>query len=342
MKKLIALSALTFASTLFAADVAYSPPVGGFTTTAAANTDTLVSPTLAREAAWRGTVASGSGTSITISSAAWTAGQFAPGADTYYIRMLSGGLAGQYFVITGNTTTGLTVHDAGLNLSNIASGDSAEIVPFWTLGTLYPASQAGTAFIASANAIARQTELLFFDAGSSGINRSANSIYFFLNGGWRKVGQPVATSFNHVIIYPDSYFIQRNKAAATSLVYVGRVQPGAIGTVVEASSNQNDNFVAISFPVDIPLSQTGLIAAGFVPSANAINRADQILVFSTSQTGINRSATGIYYYLNNGWRKVGQPVATDFGGDVLKAGTGFIIRKSANSSSLVWSLPSGF
>lgn len=341
MKKLIALSALTFASALLAADVAYSPPVGGFTTTAAANTDTLVSPTLAREAAWRGAIASGSSTSIAISSAAWTDGQFAPGSETYYIRMLSGSLAGQFFVITGNTASVLSVDAAGLNLSTINSGDNAEIVPFWTLGTLYPASQAGTAFIASASSFNRQTELLFFDAIASGINRSASSIYYFTNGAWRKVGQSAATSFNSTIIYPDTYFLHRNKATPTSLVYVGRVQPGAAGTVIEARAAQHDNYVAISFPVDVTLGQSGLKEAGFMTSASAFNRADQLLVFGANQTGINKSASTIYYYLNGGWRKVGQPVTSDFSSDTLPAGSGFIIRKAANSSGFAWAHNTG-
>jgi uncharacterized protein (TIGR02597 family) len=341
MKKLIALSALTFASTLFAADVAYSPPVGGFTTTAAANTDTLVSPTLAREAAWRGTVASGSGTSITLASAAWTAGQFAPGAETYYVRMLSGPLAGQFFVITGNSTTALTVDAAGLNLSTIASGDSAEIAPFWTLGTLYPASQAGTAFIASASPLSVQTQLLFFDGDSSGINRASSAVYYFFNGAWRKAGSSSTTSFNNTLIFPDSYFIQRNKASATSLVYVGRVQPGALGTVLEARSTQNDNFVALSFPVNVTLDQSGL-AAAITASPSPLSIRDQLLVFPSTGSGINRAASAVYYYFNGAWRKAGSSSTTNFGGDVLTAGSGFIIRKAANGTSSAWTYNTGF
>lgn len=341
MKKLLALSALTFASTLFAADVAYSPPVGGFTTTAAANTDTLVSPTLAREAAWRGTIAGGTGTSITASSDVWSAGQFAPGAETYYIRMLSGALSGQYFVITGNTASALTVDAAGLNLSTLVSGDTAEIVPFWTLGTLYPASQAGTAFIASASPVARQTELLFFDGSGSGINRAPSTSYFYLNGAWRRSGAALTTSFNGTVILPDAYFIQRNKAAATTLVYVGRVQPGAVGTVIEAKTTQNDNYVAVSFPVDIPLSQTGLVGNGFSVSASPVAISDRLLVFNPNETGINRAPSTSYFYYNGAWRKSGSSVAVDFGSDVIRAGSGFIIRKAANGSSGVWNYATG-
>ena len=295
MKKLIALSALTFASTIFAADVAYSPPVGGFTTVAAANSDTLVSPTLAREAAWRGTVSGATSSEITISNEAWTAGQFAPGAETYYIRLLSGSLAGQYFVVTGNTTNAVTVDAAGFDLSQITAGDSAEVVPFWTLGTLYPANQVGTAFIASANPLNVQTQLLFFDGDSEGINRASSAIYYFYNGAWRKAGASTALSFDNTIVFPDTYFIHRNKDASTTLVYVGRVQPGALGTVLEARSERNDNFVALSFPVDVTLNDSGL-AAAITPSANPLLVQDQLLVFSSEGAGYNRAASAIYYY----------------------------------------------
>lgn len=342
MKKLLVLATISLVSTALAADVAYSPPVGGFTSTAAANSDTFVSPTLARPAAWVGALASGSGNAISVSASAWTDGQFAPGGETYYVRLLSGALKGQFLVITGNTTSALTVDAAGFNLSAIVAGDTAEVVPFWTLGTLYPSSAAGTAFIASTSALARQTELLFFDANAAGVNRAPSAIYYYFNGAWRKTGSPVTTSFNNVLVYPDTYFVQRNKAASTSLVYVGRVQPGALGTVIQGAASQNDNFVSVSFPVDIELSQLNLVGNGFSSSPSALAITDRLLVFNPNQVGINRAPSAIYFYFNGAWRKSGSPVTTSFNTDVVRAGSGFIIRKAANASDSAWSYNTGF
>jgi uncharacterized protein (TIGR02597 family) len=325
-------------SLVFAADTAYSPPVGGMTLPAAASTDTFVSVTLATNAAWVGTVASVSGSDITVAGApGWSANAFVtPGY--HYARLLSGAQAGHYFSIISNSADTLSVDASGLNLSSIAASDKMEIAPYWTLGTLYPASQAGTAFTASTGSY--QTQLLAFDATSTGINRSASAVYYFYSGHWRQVGKSVGISYDNTIVYPDTYIIQRNTAAATALIHTGRVQRGSLGTILEATASaQNDNFVALAYPLDVTLNGTGLATSAFTASVSGYK--DQLLWFDPAGTGINRSATYTYYYYNGAWRRVGASTSTDFGATVLKAGSGFIIRKAANGVTAPWVFSTG-
>lgn len=343
MKKLILLPTLMASTLVFAVDTAYSPPVGGMTLPAAASTDTFVSVALATNAAWVGTVASVTGSNITVAGApGWTANAFVtPGY--HYARLLSGAQAGHYLSIISNSADTLSVDAAGLNLSTVAATDKIEIAPYWTLGTLYPGAKAGTSFIASTSSLSRQTEILIFDDTVTGTNRAASAIYFFYNSAWRKVGASIATSFDNTIIYPDSYFMQRNKAAATSLVYTGRVQPASVSTILVATTTQNDNFVALAYPVNVTLNGSGLAASGFTTTTSTLSRKDELLWFDPAGTGINRAASAIYFYYNNGWRKVGASVATDFGASVeLTAGSGFIIRKVANGNTAAWTYNTGF
>lgn len=322
-----------------AQSVRYSTPVGGQRKSAAANTDTLVSPTFVRPAIWRGTTASASGSTIVLSDApAWEGGSFSAFGKPTYVRFTSGPLKGHYFTVTACSGSTLTVDSAGFNLSQAANGDGAEVAPYWTLITLFPASAAGTSFIASPNAISRQTELLFFDATQTGINRAASSIYYFSNGAWRKTGAAVVTSFNDTVIYPDTYFLMRNKAGATTITHVGRVQDGALGTViVAASSTENDNFLALSFPADVTLDQSGLANGAFTATTTPFQRKDTLLWFNPENTGINNAASAVYYYYNGAWRKVGSPITTDFGSTVkLNAGSGFIVRKASAGSTATW------
>lgn len=316
-----------------AAETASSEPVGAFVSTAAANTDTRISATLARPPAARGAVASVAGNVISVSgSPAWTANTFVA-TNTHYVRFLTGALRGQFLIVTANGSASLTVDSAGLTLTTLAVGDTFEVTPFWTLGTLFPPSLAGTAFTATSSAFLPQTQLLFFDGNGTGINRAANAIYFFFNGAWRKSGANIQLSYDHTLIYPDSFFIQRNKSAGTTLSYVGRVQPGALGTILEGATTQNDNFMSIAFPVDITLANSGLATSGFQVTTSTFQVKDQLLWFDPAGTGINRAADAIYFYFNGAWRKSGQPVTSDFGSTVLKAGTGFIVRKAANGTS---------
>ncbi len=317
---------------------AYSPPVGGMTIPAAASTDSFVSVALANNAAWVGTVASVAGSDITVTGTpSWTANVYTASAY-YYVRMLSGAQMGHYFSILANGAGDVTVDNAGLNLSVINAGDTMEIVPYWTLGTLYPASQAGVGFTASTSSY--QTELLVFDASATGINRSASAIFFFYSGHWRQIGKSLSTFYDNTIIYPDTYVIQRNTAAATALVYTGRVQPSYLGTILTATAaTQNDNFVALSYPVDVTLNGTGLATSAFTASVSGYK--DQLLWFDPAGTGINRSAAYIYYYYNGGWRRIGASTSTDFGSTVLKAGSGFVIRKAANGTTASWVFSTG-
>lgn len=316
-----------------AVTISYSPPVGGVTKPAAADSDTLVSVILTRPPAWRGVASSSTNETISVATTPnWSINLFA-GSELHYVRMLSGNLRGHYFIITGNTADTLILDSAGLNLGLIASGDVMEIVPFWTLGTLFPNSQAGIAYTSTTVPVLTKTQLLFFDATAVGINRPASSTYYHYNGAWRKVGQPSNISYDNMVIYPDTFFIQRNSTAATALAYTGRVQPSYLGTVLEASITQNDNFVAIAYPIDITLDQLGLTSNSFTPTTVPVLTKDQLLWFDPDGNGTNRPAVHTYYYYNGAWRRVGASSSIDYGSVVLKAGSGFIIRKAANGIS---------
>jgi len=161
MKKILLLSVFVLATLAHATVTAYAPPVGGMTTSAAATTDTLVSVTLAQPATWVGTAASAAGTDIVVNgSPSWSANQYASGTY-YYARMLSGAQAGHFFSIVANGSGDLTVDNAGLDLSVIASGDTLEIVPYWTLGTFYPAAQGGTAFTVTTSTLSKKNPIAF-------------------------------------------------------------------------------------------------------------------------------------------------------------------------------------
>jgi uncharacterized protein (TIGR02597 family) len=340
--RLAALLLLSASGGACAQDSAVSVPVGAFVRTAAAASDTQVSVTLSRPAVARATVGSVGGSVISVSGApGWSADTFVS-SGTHQVRVLSGDLRGHYFIVTANGAATLTVDGAGLDLALLAAGDALEVAPFWTLGTLFPAAAAGTAFVASASPLARQTEILMFDSGGAGINRSASAIYYHFNGAWRRAGAAATTSFDHVVVFPDSYLVVRNKAAGTALIQVGRVQAGGLGTVIEALPGAaHDNFVAVAHPLDVSLAASGLHLSGFRASASPLAPTDQLLWFDPAGTGTNRSASAIYYYFDGAWRKRGVAATTDFGSDTLRAGGGFIIRKAAGSGH-AWTYANNF
>lgn len=320
----------------------YGSPVGGVSIAAPANSDRLISVPFARKSKWLGTVSVVSASDITVTGAPnWAANAFISSGQ-HYARLLTGVHKGHYFSIAANTASTLTVDSAGLNLSLIGAGDTVEIAPYWTLSSVFPASDAGTSFVASTSPATRQTELLFLDPNYIGINQPAAFTYFFYNGAWRKFGANLSLSFDDTIIYPDVYFIQRNMASATRLISTGRVQPSALGTILVASTAQNDNIVALAHPVDVTLNQSGLMASGFTASTVVYARKDELLWFNPASTGFNNPAVATYFYYNGAWRKFGANLSHDFGDSVtLKAGHGFIVRKAANGTTAPWVFSTG-
>lgn len=316
--------------------------LGCVRTTALPNTDSFISAPLARPAVWAGTVGSGeaSATRLTVSgSPGWTTDQFAPGASTYHVRVLTGLLRGQFLTVVSNDANSLQVDPTGFDLTVVAPGEKIELAPYWTLGSLYPASQAGVSFIPSTSSLVRQTELYFYDAAGNGINRAPSVTYFFYNGAWRKVGATITLSFDRTVVPPDSYFIQRNKAAASTPTFVGRVHAGALGTLIETRAGvAQDNYMAVGYPLGATLRRIGLAgSAAFTTSTSPLVRADQLLVYDPTQTGINRAASATYFYYNGGWRKVGALVTTDFSDTVtLPATGGFIVRRAAGGTTGAW------
>jgi len=331
-------------------------PVGFVTVTALANSDTIFSTPLAQAESFRGSVGSLTATTVTATGTpGFTPGAFVYAAgtqsNTYFLRFRTGAMAGSYFTVTANTANTLTLDLAG-NLLGAAAGDQFAIIPYWTLGTVFPASSAGTAFQAALNAGVRNTQVLFPDQVSQGINLPPAATYFFLNGAWRKVGSSLAVSFNDTVMPPDTYVTIRNTGFTGSIQVMG----GVPGTPQMAPVNafpgvQQDNFLALTFPVPITLNNLGLIgsdptATPVRASPNAGNRIDQIFLFDNTATGINKPPSATYFYLNNAWRKVGSSLSVDFGGDLLQPNSGLILRRGADAAgprSLDWNFtpPSG-
>ncbi len=322
------------------AEVQTSEIQGFVKTSALANTDTLVSPIFSRPVAWYGAVQSVSASRVTVAgTTGWSTNQYAPATDTYYVRVRGGTLNGLIFTVVSNDATSVMLDGAGFDLTQLAASTQLELVPYWSLGTLYPASQAGVSFVATTSVLVHQTELLVFDASGVGINRAASATYFYYNGAWRKNGASTATSFNSVVIGPDAYLMQRNKAAATALTRAGRVHPGRMATVIEAMpATGQDNLIAVGYPLDLTLRQTGLGgSSAFTTTTSAMSPLDELLVYDTTQSGINRAPSATYIYYSGGWRKLGASMSVDFSDSVtLSAGTGFIVRKVSAGTTGIW------
>ena len=356
-------SSLAFGQFAGAQTTVATDPVGFTTIDCLANSDTYVSVPFTRPPEFVGAVQSISGNTITVSGSPWAANQFGYVAGsqpkTYFVLIgphaSSNPKEGNYYTVTGNGTNTLTINPEGDDLSAIQPQTQILVMPYPTLGSVFPVSDANVSFVPSASALSRRTQILIPSYGASGINLSTSSTYYYLNdannpsnSSWKRVGGPAAgedpnkTNWNDQPFVNSGYFIVRNGATATKLTHLGSVlmKKSSIPLITRSAGPQ-DNFVSVVRPTDVKLKDLGLISSGAFTPSTGLSRKDQLIVFNNSAAGLNKSAAATYFYLNNAWQKVGGTTPEedpDAGNHVIKTGSGFIIRKAATAGgeTVVW------
>lgn len=357
----------------------HSPIVGFNTITALGNSDTRFSVPLHRPSAFQGVVESVSGNVITISGLpGWTANQFVYSAgvqsNVYYLSVGSGNKEGMYYTVTANSadsgtadTSTLTVDTAGDTIdgvSGVVSGDAVQIIPYWSLGTLFPGGQ-GLSPAATVAGSGNLTQIITVSHTTPGVNLSASSTYYYYPGngstqaaGWRRVGGGFANLKDDDVILPDSPVIIRQQGVGTSAIVTatGTVGTGdrkyVIGTLQD--NTPQDNWVAVNIPVPLTLAQSNLAQSGAFTHATSAagSGGDQLLVFNDAVAAMNKSVSATYYYYGGngdtllpGWRRVGGGFANLFDNTIVfQPGSGYIIRKqaAATASTGVWTVPVSF
>lgn len=280
---------------------------------------------------------------------------YSPGAQTnqYYVLVRSGSQAGICYPVVSNGPTAIVIDNLGNDLSTIIGQITIEVIPYDTLGTVFPSGQGVHASISHAPA-SRRTLVFLPNHDLPGKNIAFDRIYYYFSGanpGWRKVGAPTVV-VNDTVLPPDSFFfVRHNIPTPTTHVFTGNVLLGKFATPVNtlAPNQDQDNFVAAPIPVEVRLRDLDLVESeAFVGSAShaPLARQDLLLVWDNATLGINRASDSIYYYyspssgVGAGWRKAGTPLVPADDDVVMSSSRVFVIRKKATSSasSSLWTV----
>jgi uncharacterized protein (TIGR02597 family) len=325
-------------------------PVGFATINTLPESDSYISVPFTRPPEFTGGIQTASGNTITVAgSPGWTPNQFVYAAGSqskhYYALIGSGGSTnakeGRTYPITGNTANTLTVDTSTENLSGITANTQVVVIPYWSVGTVFPATDANVSFTPSTSSSALKTQVRVPDDTASGINPGPLAIYYYSNNidgttnnvGWRKVGDANTVDHGDDVLLPDSYMVIRQANGAPGLPFtaLGGVLLKKYTTPLRTAANaQQDNPVAILRPLDVTLNMTGLN-----PTDGSFVANDELLLFNNAVPGFDKSPSAVYYRdpaQNFNWRLVGDNVLRDHGNDVIPLGTGFIVRKAANGT----------
>jgi uncharacterized protein (TIGR02597 family) len=227
------------------------------------------------------------------------------------------------------------------------------VVPYWTLGTVFPASKMGVSFTPTTLSSSYKTQILVPNNAAVGVNLPVTTFFFSNNVdgttgnvGWRLVGDNL-TSHDDDLLPPSNYFIVRNLSGAPtlSLRSLGAVLTQNKTTLLRTSTaGPQDNAVSMVRPIGVTLNQTGLSPANgsFAGTLRPNAIKDQLLLFNNAQTKHNKKPSAIYFYFSGtsapiGWKLKGGGTA-DHGNDLIPAGSAIVIRKTRTptGASVFW------
>ena len=339
-------ASLLAAHGLQAQTTATTDPVGFMTIATPVASDTIIAAPLTKPPVFQGAVSSRSNFVITVSPSPNFSNL---AAKPHYVQPISGAQAGFLFDVATNTSNTITLVDNGITPTGLDASNTFKVVPYWTLGEIYPATDAGVSFTPSGTtALNRRTQILTPNIVGTGINRAAAATYFFATNAadptnpavsyWRSTATG-ATNQNATPILPDSYFTVRqttNSGTNLATTIAGNVNTGAVAVQLESvAGTANDNYVSLGRPTDITLNNLGVVQSGaFLQSLNttALGRRDQLLIISNSSIGFNKAASVTYYYVTNaGWKSTATGT-NDVGTNVIPAAIGYIVRKVSNNT----------
>lgn len=274
---------------LASSDGATTTPVGYVNQPLAAGTSCafgiLLDDTAAAPVGLRaGKIESFNASTLTNNAAGWTGSLAVPSAP-WAVRLASGAAAGKLLDVTANTSTTLTVSGANLTTLGVAIGDSFELVPLDTLGSLFgPAPLDGGTSAATADVVQLRS-------GAAWV-----AFYYDTNfGHWRRTtGAPVNS--DDTVIRPGSAMMVVRRGGSTTLTLVGRV----LGTTYRTPiNNASTTAISAGFPMATTLGDFGLqnLLSGW-RSGTTTSTADSIGLY-------NGSAWVPYVYNGAHWQTTG-------------------------------------
>jgi uncharacterized protein (TIGR02597 family) len=347
----------TVAATLLLGNAAFAQtvatdPVGfvqtfGTSPNCLANSDTKISIPFTRPPEFVGATSAATLNTITVSGTPWMANQFVYVAGTqpktYFVLIgphsTTNPKEGRMYQVTSNTANQLTLSVGPDDLSGIAANTQILVIPYHTLSSVFPPADLGVSYINSTSTFVHQTEILIPNYAGVGTNLSTGATYFYNNSHWRKVGEAGFPSRDDEPLENGGFFTVRNAGTATTLTTLGSVATKKVTIpLVTRANGQQDNFVSVVRPIDVALSDLGLISSGaFRPSTSTFVHTDELLVFAHTPAQQNRSAAATYFYFAGGdgphWRKVGEAGFPNRDADVISAGDGFVIRKGQTAGA---------
>jgi|GEM_PF-2917025 len=317
-------------------------PVGITRIEVPTNSDTFFAIGFHRSVLFRTTVASVQGNVVTLNgSPGWSNDElkYAPGIQPNDYVLLFGHVdrplseEGKYFLIESNTsstvTLDLTMRGTGeidplANLqTGAAEGDPVLIIPCWTIDSLF------------AGIRDEGIKVTIFDDSQAGANQAVPYTFCYDSSEhiW-KSENGMDGDFGNSPIFPGQSVCIRNETGEDkTMIAYGSVPMESFRTVVYTAANDQPQDIYIGIRSPMPILLEDAVGLG--------ENGDELLIFDNTQAIVDKSASRILEYIDNG--RVSVPGWYDgvrYVGDSeeLLPGVGYVLRKapSSNPTSSYW------
>ncbi len=232
----------------------------------------------------------------------------------HFVRGIGGAGAGHFYRILGNTDLEVILEISPGEVPAFAVGQAFEIVPYWTLSTLFQSDMNPAVHDSSGDSVfGRRTTLMLSNITSTGTNLGAGGIYYRPESDTWKVAfdhdpsSSVGDNADGVGIEPDAYFTVRHRPVSdlTTLgICYGSVSPAALRVPISTlAGDSQDNPVGLGNGFSTTLEDLALRAdSAFVDSLGTgiFARRDTLLVYDNALAAQLKVASAIYYYFDDG------------------------------------------
>jgi uncharacterized protein (TIGR02597 family) len=240
----------------------------------------------------------------------------------YYALVTAGLSTGSFYSVVSNNATQIVIDTQGETLSS-TNIKSIDLRPYWTLETLFPASGAGAAFIATSSDSNIMTKLILSPTTvTDGENPQSEGQKFYFSSSvcnWVRDTEP-AISAGAVPVPPSRYLYLQNTGTGSFSIdayFAGTVLKTPFRVHLYSSQDQTIyTLFALPRASSYILSEIGFDSANF--------SSTDLLLVGGAQAGVSQT----YYKSGANWYALGSQVPVD---PAIASGTAYAVIKASNA-----------
>ena len=175
----------------------------------------------------------------------------------------------------------------GDDLDTLTPGTIVSVIPYWTLGTVFPAGDAGTLLRPARTTATSGTKVQVTAPASESTGTPSKAVYYFLNGAWRQRGRAGTEIHDDDVLAPETFFTVKNPpGSATRLRLSGVVLMDRMCIPLATDGDAPvDNAAALLRPVPVTLDALGLLANHAFVKTRANSPGDRVILQSIGANG---------------------------------------------------------